>query len=127
MKKNDYFSQNSWSLAPLDSVQEEMRWRVQFDSPPVDCIIAGYSACCHYVFEESSCDVMVITLPENLNPSLYSWPVSGLGVALVETGCYERELTELCKQYGADFLALHERALDPMVFNIADTSQRFAA
>ena len=112
--KQNFFRFNcNWSLPPLASVAQEIHWRQLTNSSPFEAVLQGYSAPIHFEPQQSAIDRMVIDLPEAFNPSIYSWPVFGLNVLLVETGCYERQLLELCQQYGANFVQLQSRDLEP--------------
>jgi len=127
LKEIDYFKNNNWSLDPLHAVERELHWRHLTSNPPLDAILAGYSANQYYDLGQSDLNRMVIDLPYDFTPSLFSWPVFGIDVSLVETGCYERELIALCLEYGAVSVTLHEHLLPARTVSVtADITMEVA-
>jgi len=120
-KEDTYFFENNWTLDPLPHVLTELTIRAETFSPPTEIIIAGFSASLYFEIPKSSLETMIITLPECFHPKMYSWPVSGIDVALVETTCYERELLDLCAQYNAKTITLNDRQLQLRTYNVEKT------
>ncbi len=97
--------------AVTETLQTELHWRQLTRNPATEVVIAENSAEKYFDIGQSTTNRIVITLPNAFFPSAHPWPVQGCIVALVETGCYERELIEVCQRAGAKYIECHSRTI----------------
>ena len=110
-----------------ETLQTELHWRQLTDNPATEVVIADHSADMHFDIGQSTPNRIVITLPYAFIPNAYTWPVQGCIVAIVETGCYERELIEVCQRAGAKYIECHSRTMPEPFIVTMDVVVRVAA
>lgn len=105
----------------------ELHWRQLTGNPATEVVIGGYGSDKYFDIGQSTPNRIVITLPCAFLPTAHIWPVQDCIVALVETGCYERELIEVCQRAGAMHIECHSRTMpDPYIVTV-DNVLRLAA
>ncbi len=107
----DFKVNYSWTLPALATVENDLHWFNITNNHPTVATISGYGADRYYEMPPSTLDCLVINLPWDIDPLMYSWPVCSLDVVLVECGCLERQMIELCYKYGASSITLQEHTL----------------
>ena len=110
-----------------DTLETEMYWRLLTRNYATEVVITTSEGKNYFETDKSTLNRIVVTLPRTFIPIEYTWPVQGCIVALVETGCYERELIEVCKQSGAMHIECYSRNMVEPFVVLIDYAMRLAA
>ena len=113
--------------AVTETLQTELHWRKLTRNTATEVVIADQSADRYFDIGQSTPSRIVIKLPYAFIPSVFFWPVQSCVVALIETGCYERELIDVCKRSGAKYIECYSRTLlEPYIVNMDNAASLVA-